>query len=570
MSFGSCSRLVLVCAVFLLRPFGTVRAQAPDQGAQSSEERPIGITKSVGTPYVELDSWIYPALERMAALGYINTEFLGMRPWTRIECALLVEQAIDKTRAEQSNSQEVDNLTDALLEEFQPDLDRVGGADAPAIHLESLYLGATEIAGQPLNDSYHFGQTIINNFGRPYQRGFSSYDGFSGYATAGRFTIYVRGEYQHAPSAPAYSAAIRTLIGSLDGNPVLPAEPISTVNQFALLDTYVEGHLAGWNLAFGKQSLWWGPDQGSAFLFSDNAAPIYMFRASRIVPFKLPWVFRYLGPIKIDAFYGKLSGNQWPPRPLIHGEKISLKPTPNLEFGFTRTVEFAGLGNPFTIDRLYRAYFIIGRVDYATRANDPGKRTGGFDVSYRVPFVRNWLTVYGDSISTDYASPIVAPRRSGINPGFYLARLPKLPKLDLRAEGINTTTYATHRGDFIYYDGYYHDLYTNRGNIIGSWIGREGQGIQAWTTYWISPRNSLQFGYRHAKVSSDFIPGGETLNDGSVKFDWHLHNDLNLSANVQYEKWLAPVLAATPQTNWTSSIEVSFQPRGWTLSSNSR
>jgi hypothetical protein len=506
----------------------------------------------------------------MAALGYINTEFLGMRPWTRIECALLVEEAVDKSRAVQSNSLEVDNLSDALLEEFQPDLDRVGGADAPAIRLESLYVGATEIAGQPLNDSYHFGQTIINNFGRPYQRGFNSYDGFSGYATAGRFAIYVRGEYQHAPSAPAYSAAIRTLIGSLDGNPVLPAEPISTVNQFALLDTYVEGHLAGWNLAFGKQSLWWGPDQGSAFLFSDNAAPIYMFRASRIVPFKLPWVFRYLGPIKIDAFYGKLSGNQWPPRPLIHGEKISLKPTPNLEFGFTRTVEFAGLGNPFTIDRLYRAYFIIGRVDYATRANDPGKRTGGFDVSYRVPFVRNWLTVYGDSISTDYASPIVAPRRSGINPGFYLARLPKLPKLDLRAEGINTATYATHRGDFIYYDGYYHDLYTNRGNIIGSWIGREGQGIQAWTTYWISPRNSLQFGYRHAKVASDFIPGGETLNDGSVKFDWHLHNDLNLSANVQYEKWLAPALAATPQTNWTASIEVSFQPRGWTFSSNSR
>jgi hypothetical protein len=547
-----------------------LRAQVPDQGAQSSEDSPVGKTQNVGTPYVELDSWIYPALERLGALGYANTQFLGMRPWTRFECALLVQEVGDKTRTVQSNSQEVNNLYDELLEEFKPDLVRMSEGGAPTIRLESLYGGATEIAGQPLNDSYHFGQTIINNFGRPYQRGFNSYDGFSGYAAAGRFTIYVRGEYQHAPSASAYSAAIRTLIGSLDGNPVLPAQPIATINQFALLDTYVGGHLKGWNLSFGKQSLWWGPDQGSAFLFSDNAAPIYMFRASRIVPFELPWIFRYLGPIKVDAFYGKLSGNQWPPRPLIHGEKISLKPTPNLELGFTRTVEFAGVGNGLTINRIYRSYFIIGRVDYATRANDPGKRTGGFDISYRVPFLRSWLTVYGDSISTDYASPIVAPRRSGLNPGFYLARLPKLPKLDLRAEGVNTVTYATHRGDFIYYDGYYHDLYTNRGNIIGSWIGREGQGIQAWATYWISPRNTLQFGYRHAKVASDFIPGGETLNDGSVKLDWHLHNDLNLAAFVQYEKWLAPVLASTPQTNWSSSIELSFQPRGWAISTHSQ
>jgi hypothetical protein len=560
----------LVCAVFLLCPSGTLRAQVPDQGAQSSEDSPVGKTQNVGTPYVELDSWIYPALERLGALGYANTQFLGMRPWTRFECALLVQEVGDKTRTVQSNSQEVNNLYDELLEEFKPDLVRMSEGGAPTIRLESLYGGATEIAGQPLNDSYHFGQTIINNFGRPYQRGFNSYDGFSGYAAAGRFTIYVRGEYQHAPSASAYSAAIRTLIGSLDGNPVLPAQPIATINQFALLDTYVGGHLKGWNLSFGKQSLWWGPDQGSAFLFSDNAAPIYMFRASRIVPFELPWIFRYLGPIKVDAFYGKLSGNQWPPRPLIHGEKISLKPTPNLELGFTRTVEFAGVGNGLTINRIYRSYFIIGRVDYATRANDPGKRTGGFDISYRVPFLRSWLTVYGDSISTDYASPIVAPRRSGLNPGFYLARLPKLPKLDLRAEGVNTVTYATHRGDFIYYDGYYHDLYTNRGNIIGSWIGREGQGIQAWATYWISPRNTLQFGYRHAKVASDFIPGGETLNDGSVKLDWHLHNDLNLAAFVQYEKWLAPVLASTPQTNWSSSIELSFQPRGWAISTHSQ
>ena len=57
----------------------------------ASGERP----RRVGSPYVELDSWIYPAIERLAALGNIQDEFLGMRPWTRVECARLVQQAGD-------------------------------------------------------------------------------------------------------------------------------------------------------------------------------------------------------------------------------------------------------------------------------------------------------------------------------------------------------------------------------------------------------------------------------------------------------------------------------------------
>jgi len=34
-----------------------------------------------------------------------------------------------------------------------------------------------------------------------------------------------------------------------------------------------------------------------------------------------------------------------------------------------------------------------------------------------------------------------------------------------------------------------------------------------------------------------------------------------LSGSVQYEKWLAPVLAPTAQTNWTSTVEIDFWPK---------
>lgn len=41
-------------------------------------------------------AWIYSAIERLAALGYIKSAYLGMRPWTRMACAQLLEEAGEK------------------------------------------------------------------------------------------------------------------------------------------------------------------------------------------------------------------------------------------------------------------------------------------------------------------------------------------------------------------------------------------------------------------------------------------------------------------------------------------
>ncbi len=522
-----------------------------------------------GSPYVPLDSWVYPALDRLAAIGMIDGTFAGMRPWTRLECAQLAQVASNKLNEDETGASETRGLLEALEEEFQEELDALLGGSSKRIRLESVYSRITGISGKPLADSYHFGQTLINDYGRPYQEGFNNVTGFSGYANRGRYSVYVRGELQHAPSAPAYSLAVRQVIANVDLNPLQPPTPVPEVNRFNLLDAYVGVNLENWELTFGKQSLWWGTARGGAFLFSDNADPIYMFRASRVAPFHLPWLFRLMGPVKLDLFYGQLSGNEFPPRPLIHGEKISFKPTPNLELGWSRTSEFGGVGRPLTLGALWNSYVsFVSSVNYRPSVN-PGKRTGGFEFSYKVPFVRDWLTIYMDSLTPDDPSPIDAPRRAALNPGFYLPRIPGLPKLDFRFEAIYSSTparnpsFANLGGQYIYWEEFYHDLYTNKKNIIGNWIGRDGQGFQSWSKYWFSPRNTIELGYRHAKVDGNFIPGGETVNDGSVKLDCWLRDAVSVSARVQYEKWSAPVLAPTPQTNWTSSIGIAYWPRSW-------
>jgi len=129
-------------------------------------------------------------------------------------------------------------------------------------------------------------------------------------------------------------------------------------------------------------------------------------------------------------------------------------------------------------------------------------------------------------------------------------------------EGVNTDTplFRGGRGQFIYFDGFYHDLYTNKQNLMGSWIGRQAQGVQAWSKYSFNARNSLQFAYRHARVSSDFIPGGGTLNDASVQADFLAGREFGLSTRVQYEHWNYPILAAQAQTNISVSVQMTYWP----------
>jgi membrane-associated phospholipid phosphatase len=519
-----------------------------------------------GSPYVPLDSWVYPIFDRLRALGYVNTAVVGQRPWTRLECARLLTEAASAfegpLQGKLAESPEVRGLLSALQQEFSNDVELLadGGWNTGA-HIESVYTRFTEIAGKPLTDSEHFGETLTNDFGRPYQEGLNNVTGFSGWATAGRWVAYVRGEYQAAPAGPAYSAPIRNFIAQADNNPVQPATGIPATSQFQLLDAYVGLNFSNWQLTFGQQSLDWGPSRMGSLNFGDNAAPMRMIQLNRTVPLVLPWIFRYLGPMRVDLFFGNMDGHQFPPSPIFHGEKISFMPLPNLEFGFSRTVVMGGLGRPLTSRSVWNSYTSVTTIANENPTNDPGKRTGGFDVSYRIPLPRYPMTFYVDSLADDNTSPLADPRRAGVNTGLYIPKIPVLNKLDLRMEAAYTDVpFPEQAGKFIYYDGFYHDLYTNKGQLLGNTVGRDGKVYQAWSRYWIGARTHLELGYRHAQVSAKFVPGGGTINDASVSVDLLLHQVWSLNTSVQYEQWQFPILAHGPQQNVSVSIGMSFLP----------
>ena len=68
---------------------------------------------------------------------------------------------------------------------------------------------------------------------------------------------------------------------------------------------------------------------------------------------------------------------------------------------------------PITIHSFLKSFFSIQNVSLAEKEsrNDPGARFGAFDMSYRLPYLRNWLTFLVDSEAHDDVNPISAPRR---------------------------------------------------------------------------------------------------------------------------------------------------------------
>jgi membrane-associated phospholipid phosphatase len=531
-----------------------------------------------GSPYVPLDSWIYPALDRLIGMGMIDSGFTGVRPWTRSECARVLTEARDRVDGGPAEAQRIYQL---LETEFKEDLEGVSTGAPFRARLESVYTRFTQISGEPLTDGYDFGQTLINDFGRPYERGFNSVTGFSAWTSAGRWVAYVRAEYQQSPSAPALPELARLTIAKVDPVPgPPPATPTPLVSRLQALDAYIGLNFDNWQVTFGQQSLSWGPGNGGSLDLSYNAQPIKMFHINRITPLGLPRFLHWLGPMRTEFFFGQLTGHEFilnpsgpvgqyghflDPQPFIHGQLLSFKPTRNFEFAFYRTTIYGGPGYPLTWHTFVRSLVSTGNT-VAGAPNKPGKRTSGLNFSYRMPYLRNWLTLYADGLTYDEYSPIAYVDVSAWHAGLYLSHFPGVSRLDLRAEGVYTdipggTSANTKSPGTFYENGTWRSGYTNNGDLIGSWVGRGGQGAQAWSNYWFTPRNRLQFYFRHQKVSQQFIPGGGSLTDAGVRTDYLLRSNLSLSVSVQHERWLFPVIQPNEARNVTASVGIAFEPQ---------
>jgi Capsule assembly protein Wzi len=569
-----------------------------DQASESAG-RTLECENSVSNfVYIPVDSWVYPAMVRLYSLAFLDHIYLGMRPWTWASVNHMLEDTgRNLENAKESRAaDEGRELYAAINREVSRRMTSPCSSRSGSTRLESIYTIGRVIGLPPLHDSFHLGSTIINDYCRPYEKEFNEYLGASGYGSTGRFAVYLRGEFEDAPSAAGYSSGLIQTLAAVDGtiNPVtglaypnqatIPAGPVSSTAQGKLLEAYVSMQLLNHLVSFGKQEEWLGPAQGASMAYSNNAENIYAFHINRIEPLYIPELSRLTGPFRYEFLLGPLGGHTLMPNPLyannpaaqpnvinpgnpwVHVEKISFRPTDNLELGFERTSLFGGEGHaPVTLHTFMKSFLSLSppQGDIKFSRDDLGARFGSFDVSYRLPFVRNWLTFYSDSEVHDDVSPIDAPRRAAIRPGLYLSHVPGLSKVDARAEAAMTDPSISNSpgGRFMYWEGIEKQGYANHGQLFGDWIGREDKGGQAWVTYHLSGNEWIAVSARNQKAAKDFIPGGTTLNDMSVQAVKRIGEDFEINGNLGVEHWKASAYLQGRQNVTSATIQFTWFPR---------
>ncbi len=536
-------------------------------------------------------------------MGFVDHIFLGMRPWTRSSINRMIEDVA--ARIEDADpgpeTDQAQELYEAIAHELRYDMAGPCLAFKSNSRIESVYTVARAISGTPLRDSYHLGSSIVNDYGRPYANGVNNYTGASGYVTAGRFSLYARAEFEGAPSATGYSAALAQRLAFLDStytlDPVtnqpvyysqatIPKGPIDSTTSGRILEAYVSAHVLNHEIAVGKQDDWLGSAVGGGFAYSNNAENIYALHVNRVEPLHIPGLSYITGPFRYEFILGELQGHTYIPNPAypgpgqpnvitpgnpwVHVEKVSFRPTENLEFGFERTAIWGGKGHgPITLHTFLKSFFSFASPPPGEKLgrNDPGARFGAFDFSYRLPFVRDWLTLYADGEVHDDVSPIDAPRRASWRPGLYLSHVPGLARVDVRVEAVETDppVATSNGGRFMYYEGIQRQGYTNKGQIFGDWIGREAKGGQAWVTFHLSGNEWLQVRARNQKTAKDFIsststPSGTTLNDLGFQAVKRLGKDFEINGTFTYERYNAPIYLPGEQTVTTTDIQLTWYP----------
>ena len=540
----------------------------------ASREESFG-TRFEASSYVPLDSWIYAAFDRLAAMGYAPTSSATVRPWTRLECARLLAEA-------HTGTDETDDTSGPLLAALDIELAHetsvIDGARNRGAQVESVYARFTGISGSALRDSFHFGQTLADDYGRPYGQGGNEFSGASARAQAGPFAIYLRGEHQYASAMPTYNIAAQQAVLASDSLYLQGDIPFGwnlrsgTTERLRLIEAYAAVNLANWQVTFGKQSLWWGPDRTTSLILSNNAEAMPMLRFARVKPIRLPGLLGSAGPVHLDFFlsreggvhyvalgpsfdvYGTASRPLNPP-PYMWGIDLSIKPTANFEFGFAHSVIFAGYGRPLNLATFLHTFSALGNG----QAVDPGKRTTEFNFSYHLPGLRRSVVLYTEEYAWDDPIERKFLARFAMDPGIYIPQLPGLKKIDLRLEGVYTDLPKLVEPAYYYANAHYPQGYTNYGQILGSWIGRQGRGGEASSTFWFSARNKASVSYREMSADKSFLQGGN-LGDISGSLTRLVRPGIELSATGQYEHWRFPLLAAAPHSNFTATFEIRVFP----------
>ncbi|MEM5786682.1 MAG: capsule assembly Wzi family protein [Syntrophobacteraceae bacterium] len=460
-----------------------------------------------------------------------------MRPYTRIETARLVAEAI-RNRDEQNLKLPplIEYYLDRFQKEFAEELAVYGrgqagsGAKFVLTPVEEATAAYVFVDGRPrdfVNFGGGFGQfpkasgsgiiateptpLLPNNDGIAYNNGsnfsfrfassFRLWDVFSGYVEP----IFIARQNDNAGRDLAV----------LSGGQVFGRLGERDHVEVDLHRGYAK--LSEWNIEIeaGRDSLWFGQGHHGTLMFTNNAVPLDILKLSNPTPTILPWYLCYLGPVKYTAFAARLENDRDFPHAILAGGRAVIKPHPLLELGMTGVLTFGGEG--------------AGAVGIPGETGQEDGRMA-LDMRLRLPFLRNaefYAEYAGEDILTD--SPYwYEPFMNDIAwlVGIYFPRLFDDGSTDLRVEYSNNAfDQGPGHGGIWYGHSQFTSGYTYEQAILGHRMGPDAHDIFARVTHHLRSNLILGVDYEHMErgVTVGLTEEKSNIFGADVTYDYTEH-----------------------------------------------
>ena len=473
---------------------------------------------------VPLDSWVYGALDKLEASQFIDTAVSGTKPYSRLETARLVKEAMEKwdnllTRKKPSGFLEkelIPSLLERFKKEFKPELIEWGVLEGPQastylkpvdelilkyVHQTDDQIKRPQVGNPPTQNIY----PIFNNDGIVYRK-------------HNNFSAELEGE------------------GRLWNHISLYYRPIFTAfeqeeTRFDLEKGYLKAEGLNIELEVGRDSLWWGSGS-NALLMTNNALPFDLIKIANQKPFLLPLV----GLFKFNIFLSKLDYDRPSiPHPLLYGLRLDFKPHPLFEIGFSQIAIFSGEGRKALG---FEDYFKIlyGNRNYSGKLES--NQQVSIDFSFRWPNLDKFLPIarslkfYGEYGAEDTG---FLPDRRAYLLGLYLNDLLLTGRVDLRLEYANTSPESIFNAWYTHSE--YPPIYHER--IFGHNVGSNAQDIFARLTAYLSPRILLGLDFNAQTQGLREVAKTESY-QGGIDLDYLIWKDMSIKGRYILEEFNDP------------------------------
>jgi hypothetical protein len=415
---------------------------------------------------VPLHEPVYRDLDRLDALGLLPDEVLNHRPLSRGEIARIVEKASRRPEAILAPAKE---LLVALRRDYPT---RRLGEDRG---FQGIAFGVAGTNSAPERIHRENGIGSVDGVVHPL----AGYREGSPFAEGG--TAWIQTEHSHYPGrrfAIGARTDVRLFVGddTFDEGPdAISRSSIDVDADVSLKALYGRFRFGGLIVQVGRDALSWGPTPSGGLLLSNNARPLDMVLVTHESSYRLPWIFRHLGPQRIGFALADLGTDRVHPNSFLLASRGTFRLHRRIELGVWDTLILGGDGAPKpALFEILHEIFPYGR-----RGTDEDLSDHRIAFDLRLHVVPGHLLLYHEAFLDDGFRP--APLGDmwdvmSFRSGFYLPAIGREGRFDLRGEVTRIPAIA-------YRHGRWRTGYALDDRLLGDELGPDARGVRIDTAW---------------------------------------------------------------------------------------